>query len=154
MMDAHSHVDTRFQGNAVTSTGGSMSPFILPGSRLFVERVPVKRIQKGDVVCYIGEGALGVAHRVVSVNEVDGRTILCTRGDAQIGEERVPAEAVISVVRRVEHKLLSYDTDGPVGRAFARIALGEDRTARAAKTLCWLSFRALAVAKRTLNKFI
>jgi uncharacterized protein (UPF0248 family) len=131
-----------------------MNPFILSGSRLLVERVPVERIRKGDVVCYIGEGASGVAHRVVGVAEVGGRTILATRGDAQSGEERVPTEAVISVVRRVEHRLLSYDTGGPVGRAFSRIALGENRAARAGKTLCRLSFRALALAKRTLNKFI
>jgi uncharacterized protein (UPF0248 family) len=154
MMDAHSHVETRLQGYELTSFGGSMVPFILPGSRLRVQRVPVERIQKGDVVCYIGEGRLAVAHRVVSVAEVGGRTTLSTRGDAQSGEERVPAEAVLSVVRRVEHRLFSYDTDGPVGRAFARIALGENRTAVAAKTLCTISFRALALAKRTLDKFV
>ncbi len=131
-----------------------MSPFILPGSQLRIESVSVERIRKGDVICYIGNGALGVAHRVVNVTEVDGRTILSTRSDAQSNEEPVPAEAVISVVRRVEHRLFSYDTDGPIGRVFAHIALGENRPTRAAKTLCRLSFRALICAKRTLNEFV
>jgi len=140
--------------NLVEAVGGSMSPFVLPGSRLRVQRVPVEQIRKGDVICYVGKGAFGVAHRVVNTAEIDGRMTLSTRGDAQSGEEVVPTEAVIAVVRRVEHRLFSYDTDGPVGRTFAHVALAENRSTRAVKTLCWLSFRALAIAKRTLNELI
>ena len=131
-----------------TATGGSMTPFVLAGSRLQVERVPISEVRKGDVVCYIGEDGASIAHRVTrKVREGTG-FVLRTRGDAQRVEEQVPGEAVMSVVRRVEHRLFSYDTDGPIGRAIARIALGEDRKARAAKIFCATGWRAIAFARR------
>jgi signal peptidase I len=127
----------------VDAVGGSMSPFILAGSRLCVERVPVDEIRSGDVVCYIGGGQLGVAHRVIRVTHTDDGVVFCVRGDAQRGEEPVPASAVIAVVRRVEHRWFAYDTGGPIGRAIARIALAESRRTRAAKAAIALGWRAL-----------
>jgi len=128
-----------------------MTPFILPGSRLLVERVPLGEIRKGDVVCYIGDGALGVAHRVVRLERSEKGLSLVTRGDAQRGEETVPGEAVIAVVRRVDHLLVSYDTGGPIGRTIARVALGEDKKARAVKRVCALGWGAVRLVERELR---
>ena len=132
----------------VGAAGGSMSPFIPAGSRLRIERVPVGEIRRGDVVCFIGGGPIGVAHRVVRIERAAQAVVLYARGDAQRGEERVPGEAVIAVVRRVEHRLFAYDTDGAAGRAIARVALGEDLPARGVKAACVGAWRALCLARR------
>ncbi|MCP4603973.1 MAG: hypothetical protein GY847_26205 [Proteobacteria bacterium] len=124
-----------------------MSPFILPGSTLNVERIPVEAIQKGDVVCYIGGNASGVVHRVTRKIESDTGTALFTRGDAQDSEEEVPQESVVSIVRRVEHWLFSYDTDSTIGRIIASIALGEDLKTSLARAVCRRSWQAIHLAR-------
>lgn len=154
MSDATSKPEARFERPVRSewdATGGSMTPFILPGSRLRCERVPISQIREGDVVCYIAEGGASFAHRVTRKVRSGAGFVLFTRGDALFVEEQVPGEAVISVVRRVEHRLFSYDAGGPIGRTIARIALGEDRKTRAAKRLCAAGWRAIAFTRRALK---
>ena len=114
--------------------GHSMAPFILPGSTLHVEPVGMNEIELGDVVCYIGQNAQVIAHRVVGKTQALGGAIMA-RGDARDFVDEVPRGAVISVVCGVEHPLLSYETRGAAGRILARIALGRGGTSRLIKTV-------------------
>ena len=125
----------------IRGVGGSMHPFIPPGSRLLVAPVIFpNRIRKGDVVGFIGEGGSVTAHRVTRTSTVHGRLVLWTRGDAQEIEECIPEEALCYVVRRVARGPIAYRTGGAAGRLLARIALAENRKTAAAKKL----LRALA----------
>lgn len=135
----------------VDAIGGSMTPFILPGSKLHVERQTTESISKGDVVCYIGEYAQGMAHRVMRKTVSDLGVMLFTKGDAQNAEEAVPAESVVFVVKRVEHRIFSYDTGSLVGRLVASIALGEDAKTRSLRWLFRRFFRVLVFSKRRIQ---
>lgn len=128
-----------------------MNPFIPAGSRLRVRRVPVDEIRDGDVVCYLGEGGRSVAHRVVGRGRSGVAIVLRTRGDAGGGEEQVPGDAVLYVVRRVEHRLFAYDTEGAIGRAIARIALARKPGTRLAKSFCIQAFRVAVFARRAVR---
>ena len=119
--------------NEIRAVGGSMSPFILSGSRLFVEHVEPGCIRVGDVVCFIGDGGQGVTHRVLQIADSSDGKVLHVRGDAQTQSETVPETAVLYVVKRVSHRRLAYDLDGPLGKLFARISLAEDRKYALAK---------------------
>ena len=95
-----------------------MFPFVPSNSLLHVVAADVARIRPGDVICYPGPRGI-VAHRVVAIDA--GVFVAC--GDATTRKERVPAGAVAWRVVRVEHRRLSYDLDGLLGRCAARLAL-------------------------------
>ncbi len=133
------------------TTGRSMSPFILPGSELFVHPVEIAKIRKGDVICYVGQSSGGVAHRVVGKTRTEKGVALVTRGDAQNVEETVPEEAVLYVVHRVEHSYFSYRTNGVVGRVFARISLGESLSMRATRSAIRRTWRTLLRVRRKVS---
>ncbi len=103
--------------------GTSMLPSILPGARLELAPVAPGALRVGDVICFLGEDGGGVAHRLVAMrNGADG-VHLVVRGDAQTVCEEVPAQAVIARVEVVHNPRFSYSADGPVGAAFAALAL-------------------------------
>ena len=137
----------------VRAVGGSMSPFILPGSTLSVERVCAASIRKGDVICFIGDNAEGITHRVSREPMGGSEAFLSTKGDAQRDDERVPQEAIVFVVRRVRHRFFSYNTGSLVGRVVARIALEEDLMSRALKAICWYTWRTTRLTRRAADVF-
>ena len=132
--------------------GGSMIPFVLPGSVLRVERVPFEEIEKGDVICVIGENSGGGAHRVVEKMNSEDRAVVLTRGDAREFGEIVPAESVVFVVRRVEHRLFSYDSKGSIGRIIAHVALGDSFLTSLLRDICRCSFAAIALSRRVVRE--
>lgn len=134
--------------------GNSMCPFIPPGSRLLAAPVEVDNIRKGDVICYIGEQGEGTAHRVTRIIESEKGRTLFARGDAQDTEEEVPAEAVMFVVKRVTYRGLAYDMDGPVGRAFARIALADSKKAASAATFFRRAGHLVSRGRRLAGKIL
>lgn len=137
---------------AVRARGGSMWPFIPSGSRLEVRRVPAGEIREGDVVCYLGGAGGTVAHRVVGREGGGDSAVFLARGDASSGDaERVPAGAVLYVVSRVVHPLVSYDTDGPAGRALARVALAR-APGRVAAPALGAAMDALALISRQVRR--
>ncbi|MDD5305889.1 MAG: hypothetical protein PHU25_01075 [Deltaproteobacteria bacterium] len=105
--------------------GSSMLPTILPGSRLHVAPARPDDLRPGDVACYIGQGSAVVAHRVVSTVGGEGNGTLVVKGDSQPTPETLPKSAVMYRVLRVENRFISYDTDGMMGRALARMALSD-----------------------------
>ncbi len=109
----------------VPATGHSMLPAIFPGAELLLSWSDMGRISAGAIVCYLGEQRNVVAHRVVRVEAEGDRITLLTRGDAQQISKRVPLGAVSSTVQEVRYGVFRYRTAGPLGRAFAHMALGE-----------------------------
>ena len=129
------------------TSGGSMFPAIPAGAIVAVERVEPSRIRPGDVLCHPALGGAVVAHRVVRIEDgPDGRAIV-TRGDGGTAEDRVPESAAIHVVRRVEHRLFAYDSDGPVGRALATAALSDGPAWRTARRALRLAVGAASLAR-------
>lgn len=62
---------------------GSMRPAFVPGSAIVTRTVPVTRVRPGDVIVITPPGwTASIAHRVVTVSQVDGRTDVTTKGDA------------------------------------------------------------------------
>jgi hypothetical protein len=106
--------------------GTSMLPSIPPGSRLELEPVGGKEgsLAVGEVVVYLGPDGGFIAHRVVALEDGPEGLVLVTRGDNQSHAERVPKSAAAFRVLRVTRGPFSYSTDGPFGRAVARLALG------------------------------
>lgn len=93
-------------------TGGSMSGSIEKGSVVFSRPVPVGDLQVGDVITYLppaesGVGTL-VTHRITSIADEGGRTVLRTQGDANpdpdpwkfhlVEQEQPVVEHVVPVV--------------------------------------------------------
>lgn len=110
----------------VLTEGYSMLPSIFPGSVLTVEPVNPARVEPGDVLCYIGYDKRIYAHRVLDRRVVDGKPHYVMKGDSQSCEEFVPVTASAFVVTEVEYGPFFYQTDGPLGRLFARIALNPE----------------------------
>lgn len=67
---------------------GSMEPEFMIGDLIFIQDVDTEQLQKGDVVCYLENGA-AVTHRIEEVTEEDGETIYTTRGDANNTEDQI-----------------------------------------------------------------
>lgn len=67
---------------------GSMEPEIPVNSLLVCKKTPIEKIQVGDIVCFksLNPKLLGsvVTHRVVSVQTTEGKTMLETKGDANL----------------------------------------------------------------------
>jgi hypothetical protein len=108
-----------------TAIGSSMLPFVLPRSRLHLRLTDntQPRLERGDLVCYLGTGDKIVAHRVVAVRDDGDQLEYIVKGDAQAWTERVSAEAIVAAVERVDQPFFSYRTDGAVGRAVAFMAV-------------------------------
>jgi signal peptidase I len=124
----------------VDVTGGSMTPFILGGSRINVTAKPADQIKIGDIVGFIGYKKNPVAHRVIDKKTENGKIVFKIRGDAQKQHEWVPASAITFIVTRVEHRYLSYNTDSYTGRLFTRIALEKSFKFRVIKKIMCKGF--------------
>ncbi len=112
-----------------------MSPFVLRGGHIYVVKVNNADIRVGDIICYLGEDAPVIAHRVVSVEQEGGDTLFLTRGDARGEVTLVRPREVVGVVRRVHQPLFSYRTNGLVGQLFRWFALRDDTISRRLKQL-------------------
>jgi hypothetical protein len=126
--------------------GSSMLPSIPPGSRLHLEPVDGGRasIGVGEVVVYLGPGGEFIAHRVVGLERGPDGPVLVTRGDNQEHCERVPSSAAAFRVVRVTRGRISYATDGPAGRALARLAVRGGLPWRAFRRIATRTLRAMA----------
>jgi hypothetical protein len=84
-------------------------------------------IRGGDIVCFLDSTGRFVVHRVVGVSGELGRQRLRVAGDAAGAPVPLDESAVVGVVRRVEHPLLTYDTEGIVGRRLSTAAVRRSR---------------------------
>lgn len=123
--------------------GLSMFPAILPGARIATRPAGADGVRPGDVVCFLDESGHPTAHRLHRVERgPDGLTYVA-RSDLFPGEDRIPEPALTGIVEHVEWRGISYRTDGPLGRAFARLALSPSLIARAARFVLRNGIRAL-----------
>lgn len=84
---------------------GSMEPALPEGALLVVRKTPPEEIKPGDVISFFSaDPALGGAvntHRVVRVENEDGKRLFITKGDANYIEDRYPVEESLLVGRAV-----------------------------------------------------
>jgi len=84
-------------------TGYSMYPFLKPGDRLVVRRVPAAHVHIGDILVIPGEGNRMIAHRLIKLSHEGGAV---TKGDSMFRADTVPvdlesgiADQVVAVIR-------------------------------------------------------
>jgi hypothetical protein len=130
-----------------------MLPSILPGSRLRLAPRGASGFaaEVGDVVCFLDGSRRFVAHRVVAARGEDGARTLEVAGDWSGSRCAIDEAAVVGVVTRVEHPLLSYDARGGVGRLLARWALGRPASLQGAAIAAGIVARLHAKAVRVLR---
>lgn len=75
---------------------GSMEPVIKPKDAVLIRRVEADDIQVGDVVTYLSNDeaypGILVTHRVVNINENNGKKIYYTKGDYNETIDRMPID--------------------------------------------------------------
>ena len=74
---------------------GSMDPQIKEGDLIFVKQIDASEVKEGDVIAFFdpdGNGTSILTHRVVKVDNEDSLSFR-TKGDANIGEDRLPVSA-------------------------------------------------------------
>jgi len=97
-----------------STAGGSMFPLIRWREYVIVKKVPAEDLQLGDVVVYRGEGARPVCHRIVSLENRNGRRWFQMRGDQREEDDGpVPAEAIIGKVIAVRKKYGLLEPSSP-----------------------------------------
>jgi signal peptidase len=81
-----------FRGfHTATIYGGSMGRALPAGSVAVSRPVDVRELDEGDIVAIGGHSSgLPTFHRIVSIEDVDGRRILTTRGDANATNDPQP----------------------------------------------------------------
>ncbi|MEH3077449.1 MAG: signal peptidase I [Quadrisphaera sp.] len=72
---------------AVPVLSGSMTPYAAQGALVVTEPVAPQAVRTGDVVAFVppapfARGDHPVMHRVAALEQVDGKTVMTTRGDA------------------------------------------------------------------------
>jgi hypothetical protein len=84
-------------------TGYSMYPFLKPGDRLVVRRVPAAHVQVGDILVIPGEDNRIVAHRLIKLSP---EGVAVTKGDSMFRADTAPvdlesgtADRVVAVIR-------------------------------------------------------
>jgi hypothetical protein len=137
----------------ISVRGTSMLPFIPPGSRVEVERLPPENVKVGDVVCYIDESAWALTHRVVNVeNRADG-ILFRVRGDAQADCREVTSASVVYVVRRVRYGWFSYGCDEGIGQIISRITTSDAPPQKLARNALITLWEAAAQLRQLYRKF-
>jgi signal peptidase len=87
-------------------TTGSMAPTIPVGAVVAIRPVPASDLQVGDAITFVNRSAPDVliTHRIVSLEQADGQTMLTTKGDANssVDAQSGPASRAVG---RVEFAL-------------------------------------------------
>jgi signal peptidase I len=97
-----------------STVGGSMFPFIRWREYVIVKKVPAEDLQLGDVVVYREEGRHPVCHRIVSLENRNGKRWFCTRGDQREEDDgQVSAESIIGKVIAVRKKYGLLEPSSP-----------------------------------------
>lgn len=137
----------------ISVRGTSMLPFIPPGSRVEVERIPPENVKTGDVVCYIDESAWGLTHRVVNVEKRTEGILFQVRGDAQADCREVTSASVVYVVRRVKYGWFSYGCDNGIGHIISRIATSHALPQRLTRNALITLWETAAQLRQVYRKF-
>lgn len=82
------HLPGVFGYKPVIVLSGSMSPVFEPEALIFVKETPTDSLQKGDIICYLQEGA-AITHRIEQVVNEAGQISYVTKGDANNTVDRL-----------------------------------------------------------------
>lgn len=93
--------------------GLSMEPLIMDGDRLFVEPKKREDVGIGDILAYRSPSdAVAVAHRLVRIVSLEGKTYYEVEGDFSRVPERVGYEHILGCVAGFERRGKIVDLDG------------------------------------------
>ena len=77
-----------------------MSPLINKGDKLYIERVKMERLKRGDIVVYLSNKKL-ISHRVIKITE---NKVICKGDNVPFYDQPVKAELIIGRVRKISGK--------------------------------------------------
>ena len=100
-----------FYYHAIVIATGSMTPNILKGDVVVIEKIPNKKdIEVGQVIAYKHEDII-VVHRLVKTVKVNGEVFYYTKGDANndVDKYKITEDMVIGVVN-VKVPYIGYPT--------------------------------------------
>ena len=87
-----------------TIISGSMRPVLEVGDVVIIAKVPGTSVKPGDIIQFREVGGVTTVHRVMEIEEVEGKKLLITRGDANRepdAEPVLPANVVGKVVLNI-----------------------------------------------------
>ena len=64
----------------IDANGFSMWPFLKPGQKLVIKKMPIRDLRAGDIILYRANNQL-VCHRLLKKTIAKGKTLLYARGD-------------------------------------------------------------------------
>jgi len=76
-----------------------MYPFLKPGDRLIVRRLPAAHVQIGDILVFPGEDSRIVAHRLVKLSP---EGVAVTKGDSMLRVDAAPVDLLSGIADRVD----------------------------------------------------
>jgi hypothetical protein len=112
-------------GLRFSAHGISMTPFIRDGDVVEVQPIGASTIRCGDVVLYRNGGDHVIVHRVIRLDEEDGRTMLVTRGDAlACADGPISRELVLGRVVALEREGRPIKVNTGLPRILGRLWIG------------------------------
>lgn len=72
---------------------GSMEPEFAAGDMIFVQKVDTATLKVDDVICYMEGEDTAITHRIMEVQQQDGKTMYVTQGDANNVFDDTPVAA-------------------------------------------------------------
>ena len=79
--------------------GMSMFPVLMPGDKVEIRRIPIEKMQAGQVLVFEANGQW-VAHRLIIKDEING--LLTTKGDGLPGKDKiVRAEQARGIITKI-----------------------------------------------------
>ena len=90
---------------------GSMHPLIDINDKVLVKRIFPSEVRLGDIILFKSDDAL-VMHRVIKIEEQNGRMMILQKGDASLNAGVTDSESIIGKVVAIEKKgkILSLDS--------------------------------------------
>ena len=78
-----------FYGNEImVITSTSMIPVLNPNDLITVKKIDIDQIQKNDIIVFYSHKEMGnIAHRVVEIDQEEGKTVIVTKGDNVITKD-------------------------------------------------------------------
>lgn len=100
-----------FPVSPIVIASNSMLPVIRKGDIVFVEKIDVKKIKKGDVIRYVLDGNY-IIHRVEKINiDKDGKRVFITKGDNNYDIDIYPVkESQFAGIVRFDIPYVGYPT--------------------------------------------
>ena len=95
-------MSSNIKENSFPFHGNSMFPFILHGSLVNIESVPVELYRRGDIICFIQNPPAVFAHRLISIIRKNKEKCFVEKGDNVYGFSNVPVDKILGRLIKID----------------------------------------------------